>query len=115
MVFEVGAMLLGVTEAVYDADCNNRILYGLFCFCLEVSDMMRVGLQVGYDADELLRVALENTAIRRRVSTDLVDTPYEILRFGGLFPQFTALQLVADLYAPLYLGAVILFMSSFDK
>ena len=108
-------MLLRVTEAIYDADCNNRILYGLFCFCLEVSDMMRVGLQVGYDADELLRVALENTAIRRRVSTDLVDTPYEILRFGGLFPQFTALQLVADLYAPLYLGAVILFMSSFDK
>lgn len=63
MVFQVGAMLLRVTEAVYYADCYNRILYGLFCFGFEVSDMMRVGLQVGYDADELLRVALINTAI----------------------------------------------------
>lgn len=44
MVLEICMVLLGISEAVHDANCDNGILDGLICFCLEILSEEKIGV-----------------------------------------------------------------------
>lgn len=106
MVLEVDPMLLGVTEAVYDAGGDNIVLDGLLRLGFESTSVVNVRLQVRYHIDEVLERSGWSgfCVVYACPRSYLVYRPNEVLGLRSFLPQFAVFEFVANLNPTLYVG-----------